>query len=90
MVLHEGGRLRIQANPGGVCPNGDRLLRSVAERLGKSGLGPCSPAWGGRGPGLAGHAQGGALTFVQEGGSCAVDGCPRRHGHGRPRAADLG
>jgi two-component system chemotaxis response regulator CheB len=77
MVLHEGGRLRIQANPGGVCPNGDRLLRSVAERLGKSGAGAVLTGMGADGAqGLLAMRRAGALTFVQEGGSCAVDGMP--------------
>jgi two-component system chemotaxis response regulator CheB len=77
IVLHEGGRLRILPNLGGVCPNGDRLLSSVAERYGKEGAGAVLTGMGADGAqGLLAMKKAGALTFAQESSSCVVDGMP--------------
>ena len=77
MTLHDGGRLRIVPNAGGVCPNGDRLLESVATRLGKASAGAVLTGMGADGAkGLLAMKQAGALTFAQDAGSCVVDGMP--------------
>jgi two-component system chemotaxis response regulator CheB len=77
LLLQDGARLRVVANPGGVCPNGDRLLASVAERMGKDAAGAVLTGMGSDGAkGLLAMKQAGALTFAQDSNSCAVDGMP--------------
>ena len=77
LLLHEGGRLRLLPNPGGVCPNGDRLLASVAQRRGKEAAGAVLTGMGSDGAqGLLALRQAGGLTFAQDSASCVVDGMP--------------
>lgn len=77
LLLHEGGRLRLLPNPGGLCPNGDRLLASVAQRRGKEAAGAVLTGMGSDGAqGLLALRQAGGLTFAQDSASCVVDGMP--------------
>jgi two-component system chemotaxis response regulator CheB len=72
-----GDRLRVTNNPGGVCPNGDLLLLSLAKHLGPESGGAVLTGMGQDGAeGLWSMKQAGALTFAQDPGSCVVDGMP--------------
>ena len=72
-----GGRLRVLPSAGGVCPNGDLLLRSLAQGL-KSEVGAAVLTGMGQdgAEGLLAVKQAGGLTFAQEAASCVVDGMP--------------
>ena len=72
-----GGRLRIQASPGGVCPSGDRLLSSLAEQLAADAGAAVLTGMGRDGAeGLLAIKRAGGLTFAQDAASCVVDGMP--------------
>jgi two-component system chemotaxis response regulator CheB len=77
LLWHVSGRLHVTANPGGPCPNGDRLLSSVAEALGAQAGGAVLTGMGRDGAGgLLAMRKAGALTLAQDAASCAVDGMP--------------
>jgi two-component system chemotaxis response regulator CheB len=72
-----GGRLRVLASPGGVCPSGDRLLASLAEQLGADAAAAVLTGMGQDGAeGLVAVKRAGGLTFAQDAASCVVDGMP--------------
>jgi two-component system chemotaxis response regulator CheB len=76
-LLWHQGRLRVLPNAGGVCPNGDRLLKSLAVQLGKEAAGAVLTGMGADGAqGLLELRQAGGLTLVQDAASCVVDGMP--------------
>jgi two-component system chemotaxis response regulator CheB len=70
-------RLRVTQNAGGVCPNADLLLLSLAHNLGPESVGAVLTGMGQDGAeGLWAMKQAGALTFAQDAASCVVDGMP--------------
>lgn len=77
LTLGPGGRLRVMANPGGVCPNGDRLLSSMALELGaESGAAVLTGMGRDGAEGLLALKKAGGLTLAQDALSCVVDGMP--------------
>jgi two-component system chemotaxis response regulator CheB len=78
-LLWRAGRLRVVPNDGGVCPNGDRLLASLAMELGPRAAGAVLTGMGSDGAeGLLRLRACGGLTFAQDAASCVVDGMPAR------------
>jgi two-component system chemotaxis response regulator CheB len=72
-----GGRLKVTPNLGGVCPNGDLLLASLASLLGAEAGAAVLTGMGADGAeGLWAMKQAGAMTFAQDAASCVVDGMP--------------
>jgi two-component system chemotaxis response regulator CheB len=77
LVLTGDGRLAAAPNPHGLCPNGDRLLASLASLLGRNCAGAVLTGMGADGAqGLLAMKRVGALTFAQDSASCVVDGMP--------------
>jgi len=77
LVLAGDGSLTTPANPAGLCPNGDRLLGSLASHLGANSAGAVLTGMGADGAqGLLAMKRAGALTFAQDHASCVVDGMP--------------
>jgi two-component system chemotaxis response regulator CheB len=76
-LLWSGGRLRLLPNDGGVCPNGDKLLQSLAQGPGRQAAGAVLTGMGRDGAeGLLALRQAGGLTLAQDAASCVVDGMP--------------
>lgn len=76
-LLWHGGRLRLLPNGGGVCPNGDKLLLSLAHGLGRQAGGAVLTGMGADGAaGLLALRTAGGLTLAQDAESCVVDGMP--------------
>jgi two-component system chemotaxis response regulator CheB len=77
LVLTGDGRLCAAPNGQGLCPNGDRLLSSLASLLGRNCAGAVLTGMGADGAeGLLAMKRAGALTFAQDSASCVVDGMP--------------
>ncbi|HXB97010.1 MAG TPA: chemotaxis protein CheB [bacterium] len=77
LVLTGDGRLGASPNAQGLCPNGDRLLASLASLLGRNCAGAVLTGMGADGAqGLLAMKRAGALTFAQDSASCVVDGMP--------------
>jgi two-component system chemotaxis response regulator CheB len=77
IFLREDGRIGTARNPAGLCPNGDRLLASLAARHGRDCAGAVLTGMGADGAqGLLAMKKAGALTFAQDSASCVVDGMP--------------
>jgi two-component system chemotaxis response regulator CheB len=77
LVVADNGRLAAVLNPNGLCPNGDRLLGSLAAQYGRDCAGAVLTGMGADGArGLLAMKKAGALTFAQDGPSCVVDGMP--------------
>lgn len=76
-LLWHGGRLRTLPTMGGVCPNGDKLLNSLAHGLGKQSGAAVLTGMGQDGAaGLLNLRQAQGLTLAQDAASCVVDGMP--------------
>lgn len=77
LVVAPTGRLRLTLNDGGVCPNGDKLLSSMAKEYGSEVGGAVLTGMGRDGAlGLLAMKQAGGLTLAQDAASCVVDGMP--------------
>ena len=77
LVVGPGGRLKLMANGGGVCPNADHLLNSMALELGAEAGAAVLTGMGQDGAeGLLAMKKAGALTLAQDSASCVVDGMP--------------
>jgi two-component system chemotaxis response regulator CheB len=76
-LLWHQGRLRLLPSQGGVCPNGDKLLLSLAHGPGRQAAGAVLTGMGQDGAaGLLALRQAGGLTMAQDAASCVVDGMP--------------
>ena len=72
-----GGRLRVLPTGGGVCPNADRLLDSLAQQLkDETGAAVLTGMGQDGAEGLWAIKQAGGITFAQDAASCVVDGMP--------------
>lgn len=77
LLWHGDGRLRVSPSSGGVCPNGDRLLQSLATGLGpKAGAAVLTGMGRDGAEGLLALKLAGGLTLAQDSESCVVDGMP--------------
>lgn len=77
LMLSSNGRLRVLINAGGVCPNGDLLLSSLAKELGAEAGAAVLTGMGRDGAaGLLSMKKAGALTLAQDAATCVVDGMP--------------
>lgn len=76
-LLWHRDRLRVLPSGGGVCPNGDRLLGSLAEQLGREAGAAVLTGMGRDGAaGLLALKEAGGLTLAQDAETCVVDGMP--------------
>jgi two-component system chemotaxis response regulator CheB len=78
LILGKHGHFETPLSPGGICPNGDRLLSSLARHAGPSSAAAVLTGMGMDGAqGLLALREKGGLTFAQDEASSVVYGMPK-------------